>query len=340
MAATQMRSDAESAVSIPPPKAVRSPSYPSTSLGDSVAQVRKIEASYRLSPVDRAAAAKMIGYSGLSGPANHTLAALAHYGLVERAGKGEMRVTSLARTILHPNSEDEKRNALRAAAFEPQLFQELHDRWPDMVPPEDGVITYLNRQGFNQSAIKPAARAYLQTLAYLRDAGVGESDSHGAEPTRGAESSSSDMGDGEQKPVPVYGGARVGDCIQWEADGALQFGIPARVRWVSEDDRWVAVEGSDTGIPMSEDIVHERVGSPPIPPAQPPRVPQAGLNVAAGVVLRTTVFNLPEGDVSLTYPAILSDDSVDLLKYQIEGTFKALVLAKKAAQILYPNDAS
>jgi hypothetical protein len=34
------------------------------------------------------------------------------------------------------------------------------ERWPDMVSPEDGVITYSNRQGFNQSAIKPAARAY------------------------------------------------------------------------------------------------------------------------------------------------------------------------------------
>jgi hypothetical protein len=54
--------------------------------------------------------------------------------------------------------------------------------------------------------------------------------------------------------------------------------------------------------------------------------------------MRTSVFALPEGDVTLTYPAILSEESLDLLKYQVEGTFKALALAKKAAPTLYPAD--
>lgn len=172
------------------PKPIRSPSYPSSSLSDAIAQVRKIEAAYRLSPVDREAAAKMIGYAGLSGPANKTLAALAQYGFVERAGKGEMRVTARARAILHPNSDDEKRQSLLSAAFEPQLFQDLRGRWPNMIPPEDGVVTYLNRQGFNQSAIRPAARAYLQTLRYLEEVGVSES--YGTETNAHSESSGSD----------------------------------------------------------------------------------------------------------------------------------------------------
>src|SRR5690349_237159 len=70
--------------------AVRSPSYPVWSLSDAVTAVGKIEAQYRMSKVDREVAAKIIGYSGLSGPANKALAALGQYGLVERAGKGEM----------------------------------------------------------------------------------------------------------------------------------------------------------------------------------------------------------------------------------------------------------
>jgi hypothetical protein len=133
----------------------------------------------------------MIGYSGLSGPANQTLAALAQFGLVERAGKGEMRVTARAQEILHPNNEEEKRIALRSAAFEPTLFRDLQDRWPDMIPPEDGVVTYLNRQGFNQSAIRPATRAYLQTLHYLQEAGASES--HGVSQSPAPESDSSDL---------------------------------------------------------------------------------------------------------------------------------------------------
>jgi hypothetical protein len=175
----------------PTGKPIRSPSYPSSSLGEAITHVRKIEALYRLGPVDRVAGAKLIGYAGLSGPANQALASLAQYGLVERAGKGEMRVTERARAILHPNSDEEKRQGLQTAAFEPQLFRELHERWPSMIPPEDGVVTYLNRQGFNQSAIRPAAKAYLQTLAFLEEANasisngpeeVGGTDDPGNEP--------------------------------------------------------------------------------------------------------------------------------------------------------------
>jgi hypothetical protein len=163
----------------PTPKPIRSPSYPSSSLSDAIAQVRKIEAAYRLSPVDREAAAKMLGYAGLSGPANATLAALAQYGFVERAGKGEMRVTARAQAVLHPSTDNEKRQALFSAAFAPQLFQDLRERWPNMIPPEDGVVTYLNRKGFNQTAIRPAARAYLQTLHHLEEAGASESHGNG-----------------------------------------------------------------------------------------------------------------------------------------------------------------
>lgn len=158
--------------------AVRSPSYPVLSLSNAITAVAKIEAQYRSAKVDREVAAKVIGYSGLSGPANKSLAALAQYGLVERAGKGEMRVTSRARAILHPDSGQEKRDELRAAAFEPQLFRELQERYPNINPPEDGVVMYLNRKGFNQSAIRPAAKAYLQTLLFLEEAGATES--HGA----------------------------------------------------------------------------------------------------------------------------------------------------------------
>jgi hypothetical protein len=170
----------------PVAKPIRSPSYPSLSLSDAIASVRKIESQYRLGPVDRVAGAKLIGYSGLSGPANQALASLAQYGLVERAGKGEMRVTERGRAILHPDSDEEKRLGLKTAALEPQLFRELHERWPNMIPPEEGVINYLNRQGFNKSAIRPAAKAYLQTLLFLQESGASES--HGLPDDNGQES--------------------------------------------------------------------------------------------------------------------------------------------------------
>lgn len=164
---------------------VRSPSYPVISLTDAITAVRKIEAQYRSAKVDREVAAKIVGYSGLSGPANKALAALAQYGLVERAGKGEMRVSARARAILHPHNDAEKRNELRAAAFEPRLFQDLQERYPNMTPPEDGMVSYLNRLGFNQTAIRPAVKAYLQTLLFLEEQGASES--HGGQSSEAAQ---------------------------------------------------------------------------------------------------------------------------------------------------------
>lgn len=184
-----------------PETPVRSPSYPVWSLSDAVTAVGKIEAQYRQSKVDREAAVKLIGYSGLSGPSNKALAALAQYGLVEKAGKGEMRVTPRARAILHPDSPDEKRQELRAAAFEPKLFRELQDRWPGIMPPEEGVILYLNRQGFNQSAIRPATKAYLQTLLFLEE--LGASESHGGEKDEGAESVESQTTEPQMQTDPA-----------------------------------------------------------------------------------------------------------------------------------------
>ena len=129
---------------------IRSPSYPSLSLKEAVEAVRKIEQQYRSGAVDRADAAKLIGYKSLSGPAHTALAALAAFGLLERAGKGDARVTERARAILHPDSPEERREQLKEAAGSPPLFKKLRERFPgSTVPPEEGVRTYLNRENFN-----------------------------------------------------------------------------------------------------------------------------------------------------------------------------------------------
>jgi hypothetical protein len=299
-------------------------------LSEAISNVRKIENVYRLSPVDREAGAKLIGYAGLSGPANQALASLAQYGLVERAGKGEMRVTVLAREILHPNSDEEKRRSLRQAAFQPALFRELQERWPDITPPEDGVITYLNRQGFNQSAIKPAARAYLQTLMFLEEAGA--SDSHGAETSKGQQSELPSEDARAQREDIKFGGARVGDLVQWESGDTLRFETPLRVRWVSDDGQWIAVDGSDTGVPMSEVLVQERATAapPPIPPQAPSKAQELSRSPGVGPLSAAEMANLPptgwtqaifplaDGPVFLNFPEQMSADGYAELKEYLE----------------------
>lgn len=242
-------------------KAIRSPSYPSMSLRDALIAVGKIESVYRSTPVDRETAAKLIGYSSLSGPAAKALAALAAYGLFDRAGKGEARVTARATAILHAASEDERRLHLLEAASEPPLFSELRDRFAGIaVPPESGVVTYLNRQGFNPNAVRPAANAFLETMRFVEE--LKASESHGPKTIEDVESSGSKGTSSEA----TFGGAAIGDLVQWESQGALQFPKPLRVRSISEDGEWVAVEGSQTGIPMSEVIVESKAYTQKAPP--------------------------------------------------------------------------
>lgn len=231
-----------------PPKPVRSPSYPNASLSEAIAGVRKIEKLYRSAPVDREVAAKLIGYSSLSGPANKALAALAQYGLVERAGKGEMRVTSRAQAILHPNSDSEQHEHLRAAALEPQLYRELHERFPNMTPPESGVTTYLNRQGFNQTAVRPAAKAYLQTLLFLEESGASES--HGGGGDEGADSSSSAIKPDDSvmehtaQSAPTYVGRTIPAAVDSVERAASQRDlIPNEVYLDIRGSREVHIEG-------------------------------------------------------------------------------------------------
>ena len=210
---------------------IRSPSYPSIPLDAALQAVSKIEERYRTAAVAREDAARLIGYSGLSGPANKALAAMAAYGLLERAGKGDTRVTERARDIIHPNSPEEKRACLMAAASAPPLFQNLRERYPDIsVPPHDGVVTYLNRQNFNPNAVRQAAKAFLRTAEYLQEQGV--SDSHETESSNERESPLSE--DAKDTPLTVL----VDDLVQWESQGVQQFPQPRRVRAISDDGNW------------------------------------------------------------------------------------------------------
>ena len=267
-------------MSEPVSKVIRSPSYPNMSLERAIQAVAKIESKYRLSPVDRTDGAKLIGFGSLSGPANQALAALASYGLVERAGKGEMRVTPRAKAILHSDNAREKQEAIKAAGLEPQLYRDLRERFNGVaIPPEEGVISYLHRQNFAASAVRPAAKAFLQTLSYLEE--YGASESHGAEGQ-----TAQDVPSPASTSKPSFGGAKVGDLIQWESQGTLQFSTPQRVRFVTDDGEWIAVEGSETGIPMSETIVEERGATerPAAPRFALPTAPKEDSAVEAGEV--------------------------------------------------------
>lgn len=154
---------------------VRSPGYPYFSLSDAIEYARKVHEEDRQHPVSREVAAQHIGFTGNNGASDRALSSLMHYGLAEKASKGEIRTSDLALRIIHPQSVAERRAALSEAAFNPDLFRDLRERYPGSPPSQSSLASYLSRLNFAAVAIGPAAKAYLETCYFLQREGAYES---------------------------------------------------------------------------------------------------------------------------------------------------------------------
>jgi len=150
----------------------QSPGYPNAPLAKAIHSVRMIFDADRRNPIDRELAAKHIGYSGSSGAADKAIATLAHYGLTEKVGKGEIRVSQLALDIIHPAKAEDRKRALLQAAFNPQIFKDIRERFPEGHVSEGALESYLKRENFLDRAITPVTKAYLETCRLLEQENV------------------------------------------------------------------------------------------------------------------------------------------------------------------------
>jgi hypothetical protein len=141
----------------------RSPSYPSVSLSQAIDLVSKIHRTCRTNVISRENAAHEMGYSGMTGRSMKVLADLLQFGLLEKAGSGDVKVTQRAVDILHAIDPVERDEAIIEAAYAPQLFRDIHDRFPDGIPSEGVIKSYLIQQDFMDAAIGPAISAFMQT---------------------------------------------------------------------------------------------------------------------------------------------------------------------------------
>lgn len=278
----------------------RSPKCPGISLREAVVRIRDLFDAERHNLMSREAAAKLLGYSGITGTSNGMLADLTAYGLLERVGKGEVRVAKRVAEIIHPTDRHEYAAALRNAANAPPAFAKLRERFPDNLPNPVTLEGALVRMGFSKVGIKPAMQAFLETFRYLQEE-IG-SESHG----QAAVEDSVFEG-----PDTKFGGASVGDLIQWESNGVRRLERPHRVRCVSEDKEWLWVEGSDMWIPMDEVIVEQR-SERRAPPPPPPSDRTADAPAPRGQ--RKAVFPISEGDVTFLFPEGLTAEGLQELE--------------------------
>ncbi|XOU94731.1 MAG: hypothetical protein ACNFW9_01555 [Candidatus Kerfeldbacteria bacterium] len=106
-------------------KRERSTAYPAISLEDAITYSEKLILAYPRHDFDRESAVKAMGFNSISGASAPKVAALVHYGLLERGKGSTYKNTDLAERICNYEEEQEKNEAIREAVMRPKLFNSL-----------------------------------------------------------------------------------------------------------------------------------------------------------------------------------------------------------------------
>lgn len=254
---------------------VRSPNYPALGLPDAIAKADMVYKKEHTHKASQEVIAKAMGYSGLNGSSMVAISALRKFGLLEESGDG-LKISKDALTILvDPKDSIERAKAIQRAAFLPALFADFKSEYGSSLPSDENIRAFLIKRGFSPSTVDAPIRTYRDTLSLVTELQKVYSGDQANPVTLPA------------KPPEPKQKAEVGDLIQWESNGVLAFATPKRVRAVQQHEGadWVFVDGSETGIPMSEVLVEQKV-PPAVPkPLMPPTLmeaPTAALRPSSG----------------------------------------------------------
>lgn len=146
---------------------LRSPNYPGIDLEKAAELAEEIHKKNHQNIISREAAAKDIGYSGLTGQSLKLIAALNQFGLLEKSGKGNVRVTDRAISLIHSIDKREKVEAAELAAASPQLFADILERFPHSARSENSIRAFLVQKGFTQKAMKSVIANFQGTNQFV-----------------------------------------------------------------------------------------------------------------------------------------------------------------------------
>ena len=155
---------------INPPERKRSPRFPSHSLKEALGYARKMYDAVHRSPIDSSTAVKVMGFSGKSGASASALGSVRQYGLIDGLGD-RTRISELGLMLLEPASEEEYASGLKNAAFSPQIFGSISERFSGKIPSVDEPLrSYLIRDlGFSKPGAAECVASLRATLGFLND---------------------------------------------------------------------------------------------------------------------------------------------------------------------------
>ncbi len=293
----------------------RSPNYPGISLK---AAAEKITVWYKADGL--VASPTEAAMKHMKGDYGRVVSALKSFGLITEDNE-RIKLTQRGVDIVARPADDPKhKQALKDAALSPTIYRELLKEYPGGLPSDTTLQSELIAgKKFNPKFVHDFIVDFRVTLEFsgISQSTVVESSQKGEKPDENTK-------------------IQVGDYVQWESQGVLQFPVPRIILGFSDDGEWAFVEGSGTGVPVAELTVvdHPAEVKLPyqpgeklkalgkVPPLAPPpdRVPPD---------TRQDIFSIGEGSVTIQWPASLSPESfedvsawLDILKRKIGRSVK------------------
>lgn len=292
----------------PARKRTRSPAYPFINLETALERAKQFHDNEQRNAANVTVAATHWGFAEGSSYAAQTIASLIYFGLMQDEGTGDRRTVQLTQTALRilldnrPDSQ-ERAQLIKQAALTPKIHKQLWDKgWTALSDANlRHRLLFEWETPFNENAIDGFIAEYKSTIAFAK---LVESDKitsdDGVKPKLEEENTSGGTGAVGSGFKP-----QIGDYVQWEPKGILQFPEPKRVTSISADGNFAFVEGSGTGLPLAE-----------LTPQQKPVSAQAHHPVSplGKSAMRQDIFSLPEGTVTIQWPTPLSADSIQDFK--------------------------
>jgi len=148
----------------------RSPNYPSFPLSEALERLKRLYSGIHTRAAEREVVAQNLGYKGLSGPSLSLIATLRRYGLLLPEGKGRLRVSDRAVSIMElSRGATERAAAVKDAAFESALFSQLYADFGESLPKDETLKHYLIKKGFLPKAADEIIRIYRDNIELVRE---------------------------------------------------------------------------------------------------------------------------------------------------------------------------
>ena len=143
----------------------RSPAYPSINLERAIPLAQKLNEKFSDDAFSRDNAVIELGLQK-GGTAFRKIAALAHFGLINRKGSS-YSITSLAKQIIFPGDDEEiKQSAIKNAAKNPKLYKNLILSYQGKQLPTALHHRLITSENFNQSVAEEVAKDFKKSMEF------------------------------------------------------------------------------------------------------------------------------------------------------------------------------